>query len=308
MDKAKFANATAIASMLSTFPISLTAGEDPAMGRLEEVIVSARKIDENMQSVPVAVNTMSGDDVRALGVSSTRDILAFTPGATTTVAVADVSGISLRGISSGFRGASEDSGVMVAEDGEVVSRGFMHNNDLYDLRSVEVLRGPQGTTYGRNATAGVVSYFTERPTDEFQSRIILDAGSHNTYGIEGFISGALNDDLSARVSGKYAERGGYFENPISGDDIDAQDSSSLRTQISYNPLDDFSVLLKLHWTDFHSDHFSPRKNNISSRPQGLADFTGWGFVEYYEVSSDPWKVFTSQKGMGYDREVWGGAH
>lgn len=274
-------------------------------GLLEEVMVTARKVTESMQSVPVAVNSMTESDMRALGVATTRDVLAFTPGATVTSAVADVSGITLRGISSGNRGASEDSGVMVMEDGEVISRGFMHNSNMYDMARVEVLRGPQGTTFGRNATAGVVNFINERPSQEFASRIIVDAGDYDTFAVEGYVNGALSDTISGRLSGKYSERDGYFEDAITGDDIDAQDDISLRGQLLFEPSDDLVILLKAHWTDFHSDSFSPRKNNDSSIPIEFQSFTGWDFISYSEVSDDPWKVVNTETD-GYDREIWGG--
>ena len=123
--------------------------------RLEEVVVTARKVTENMQDVPVAVSSFSQETIEALNLHSARDVLAFTPGATANVLIADGSGLSLRGIASGNRGASEDAGLLIMKDNEVVSRGFMQNIPTFDIERVEVLRGPQGTTYGRNATAGV---------------------------------------------------------------------------------------------------------------------------------------------------------
>ncbi|MBN7796207.1 TonB-dependent receptor [Parahaliea mediterranea] len=297
--------AAAVSAVLLATAGARAQGGGQSAGLLEEVMVTARKVTESMQSVPVAVNSLSGADMRALGATTTRDVLAFTPGATVTTAVADVSGISLRGVDSGNRGASEDSGVMVMVDGEVVSRGFMHNGNIYDVARVEVLRGPQGSTFGRNATAGVVNFVSERPSEDFDAGVIADLGDYNFRAVEAFVNGALGNGISGRLSGKYSARDGYTEHAFTGEDIDAQDDISLRGQLLFEPADDLAVLLKAHWADFHSDAFSPRKTNVFAEPVGMAPFTGWGFVQYEEVSRDPWKVINSTTGGGYDRQVWG---
>lgn len=270
---------------------------------LEVVTVTARKVIENLQEVPVAVNTMKSADIRANNLATSQDVLGFTPGAEYIAATPENAGLSIRGVASGGGGASSDTGVLVMEDGEVISRSFMQNNKTFDIGRIEVLRGPQGTTYGRNATAGVVHFIGNRPSDYNEAKITLNVGNYNLRSIEGFINGAITDDVSGRLSGIYESRDGYSEDAITGDSLDNEKSYAVKAQMLYEPSDTFSALFKVHASDLHNEHPLPRKNANYDEPM-VTSIPGIGpIAAYMEVSDDPWKVQNSD--ADYKLKIWG---
>lgn len=270
---------------------------------LETIVVTARKVAENIQEVPVAVTTMKGDDIRANNLASSRDVLNFTPGAEYTATTPETSGLSIRGISSGGGGTSSDTGVLVVEDGEVISRNFMQNNKVFDLERIEVLRGPQGTTYGRNATAGVIHFISNRPSDYNEGKVTINVGNYNLKSIEAFVNGELSENISGRLSGIYESRDGYSKDAISGESLDNEKSYAVKTQFLYEPDDSFSLLFKAHASDLQNDHPSTRKNSNYDEPH-ITSIPGIGTIyEYTEVSDDPWEIVNGES--DYNLKIWG---
>jgi iron complex outermembrane receptor protein len=270
---------------------------------LETIVVTARKVAENIQEVPVAVTTMKSNDIRANNLASSRDVMSFTPGAEYTATTPETSGLSIRGISSGSGGTSSDTGVLVVEDGEVISRSFMQNNKTFDIERIEVLRGPQGTTYGRNATAGVIHFISSRPSDYNEGKVTVNVGNYNLKSIEAFVSGGLSEDVSGRLSGIYESRDGYYEDAISGESLDDEESYAVKAQFLYEPDDSFSLLFKTHASELQNDHPLARKNSNYDEPH-ITSIPGIGPIySYTEVSNDPWKVVNSE--ADYNLKIWG---
>jgi len=270
---------------------------------LETIVVTARKVAENLQEVPVAVNTMKTADIRANNLATSQDVLGFTPGAEYVAATPENSGLSIRGVSSGGGGASSDTGVLVMEDGEVISRSFMQNNKTFDIGRIEVLRGPQGTTYGRNATAGVIHFIGNRPSDYNEGKVTLNIGNYNLNSLEAFINGELTDSVYGRLSGIYESRDGYYEDANTGDSLDNEKSYAVKAQVLYEPNDSLSVLFKAHASDLQNDHPLARKNTNYGEPL-VTSIPGFGPVaSYTEVSDDPFNVVNSD--ADYQLKIWG---
>lgn len=294
--------ARAIQCMILSFAAADIAYSDSFA--LEEVVVTARKITENMQDVPVAVNSLTSEDIKALNVQNSQDVLIYTPGAEFTTGNPDKPGLSIRGIESGGRGTSVDTGVLVMEDGEVVSRAFMQVRGTFDVQRVEVLRGPQGTTYGRNATGGVVNFINNRPTEEFEAAVTTNVGSQELFSVEGFVSGPVTSGVTGRVSGIYSNRDGYSEDAETGDSLDDEETYSVRGRLQIDIDDTLSVLLTAHGSHLEEDYPLVRKNAEEDEPMvvGLGDNI---IYVYEEKSEDPWRALNTKS--DYELDVWGGS-
>ena len=270
---------------------------------LEKIVVTARKVVENLQEVPVAVSTMKTADIRANNLATSQDVLGFTPGAEFTAATPENSGLSIRGVSSGGGGASSDTGVLVMEDGEVISRSFMQNNKTFDIGRIEVLRGPQGTTYGRNATAGVIHFIGNRPSEYDEGKVTLNVGNYNLKSLEGFVNGTLTDDVYGRFSGIYESRDGYYEDANTGNSLDNEESYAVKAQVLYEPSESLSILFKGHASDLENEHPLARKNTNYEEPL-VTSIPGIGpIASYTEVSDDPFKIVNSD--ADYQLKIWG---
>lgn len=221
---------------------------------LEEVVVVAQKREQSIQDVSIAITAFSGDQMRELGVQSSVDIARFTPG----VSIAATSGgqdaqFTIRGVTqTDFNDSIEPPNAIYVDEGYMAT---VQGNrfGLFDVNRVEVLRGPQGTLFGRNATGGLVHYLTNKPTDEFEAYVDTLVGSNNQVRVEGAVSGPLGDNLSGRLSAVHSQHDEVIDNkypqgnqisPVTGqpfvpsesgqDDYWNDDSTGLRGQLKWD--------------------------------------------------------------------------
>lgn len=177
-----------------------------------EIIVTAQNRKENVQNVPIAINVISGDALKDKGVSDLKDIGKVAP----SVQITDDSSVihvTVRGIGTYSNDESQDSSVVVDVDGEYLNRGEVMNLALFDLDRVEVLRGPQGTLYGRNSTGGAVNFITRKPGDKFAVNADASYGNYNTVKINAGVDVPFGDIGGFRLSGTYNNHDGYFYHP-----------------------------------------------------------------------------------------------
>lgn len=186
-----------------------------AGGGLEEVIVTARKRQENVQNVPVAITAISGAQMERYDLASLENIAAVTP---QLVVVRGSSGsgadLSLRGIGSNFTSIGIEQSVAVNIDGVYYGQGRIINEGFFDMKQVEILKGPQALFFGKNATAGVISFTSADPGDEFEAmgRLGYETTADQTIA-EGFVSGPVNDKIGLRLAIRGSDMaGGYVEN------------------------------------------------------------------------------------------------
>lgn len=271
-------------------------------GTLETITVTARKVQENLQEVPVAVSTMSEGFIKDLNIVSVGDTLSFVPGATIISSSPGEQTFSIRGVASGGEGASSDSGVLVMVDNEVISRDFMRSAAMFDVQRVEILRGPQGTTYGRNATAGVLHVISNTPQGDDTASVTVDIGNYNRLNMDGYVDVDLSDTINGRLSFHTLQRDGYTEDAISGDDLDDWQENALRAQLLFEPSEKFSVLLRGNLSVEDGGNPGPRKAYDSNLTDGFRFDPG--AAPYADVSNDPWKVQNSD-GLFYEREIKG---
>ncbi len=222
----------------------------------EEIVVSAQKRDQNLQDVPVSVTAFSGGAMKALNLVNSVDIAGQTPGLNigTPVGEGNNASITLRGV--GLNDFNDNNEAPVAVYVDEVYQGALAGQtfQLFDMQRVEVLRGPQGTLYGRNATGGLVHFITARPTVETEAYGDLTYGSNNQIKFEGAVSGALTDKVQGRLSFATNHYDGYVENRA-GNDHNEAENYALRAQLNVDMTEKVSALLSFNWAK--SDVISP---------------------------------------------------
>lgn len=230
----------AIAATLATPTLTLAS-------ELEEVVVTAQKRAQSVQDVSAAVSAFSGDQLANAQINNIEDLQVMLPGLTFgndfNFAKIFVRGV---GMSSSFAGI--DPSVALHVDGAVISQAAAQFTSLYDLERVEVLRGPQGTLYGRNATGGSINLITAKPTDEFEGYSRLTVGGEDLNVIaEAAISGPLSDTVKARIAMRYHKRDGYGVHTGTGKDIDDANKFGARAQLHFQINDDVENLLAVEY-------------------------------------------------------------
>jgi iron complex outermembrane recepter protein len=273
---------------------------DDQLFQLEEVVVTARKISESVQDIPVAVNVFDSQTAKDLNITSVKDMVEFTPGATFASSFPGEQRVSIRGVSSGDGSASGGAGVLMMVDEEVIARDFMYSSAAFDISRVEVLRGPQGTTYGRNAAGGVVHVLSNLPTEETEIFTKINVGNYDLLETEAVLSGALTENALGRVALYTQKKDGYSEDAFTGKSVDDSDTTALRGTLLLEPSDDVEVILRANWSKDNKDNPAPRKLRDADQPDSAFAPT----LVLSEPSTDPWKVSNSD-GLYYDRDIWG---
>lgn len=207
---------------------------------LEEIVVTARGREETLQSAPLSVSVLGKQTLEDARVNRVDDFIALTSGIT--IANAQDAGtnfITIRGMSQTRNG---EPPVAVIVDGvlQVNSRTF--DQTLFDVENIQVLRGPQGARYGRNATGGAIIINTVGPSEEFEGYVRAGIGRGDEYSFEGSISGPIAEDtLSYRLSASYTDRNGVFENFVLDDQVDYFEDITVRGHLSWTPTTNFSA-------------------------------------------------------------------
>jgi iron complex outermembrane recepter protein len=201
---------------------------------LQEVVVTAQKRSENLQQVPIAISALSGDQLASMGVGSTEDLASASPGVLITEfgQAANAMAIYVRGIGQLDFAEHQESPVALYIDGAYVSFQGAASIGLYDLQQLSILRGPQGTLFGRNANGGVVQITTNQPTDNFTAYGQETVGSYGQFDTEGAISGPVTDNLDARFSFLYTRQSPWLDNTL-GPSLGADNTANARLQLLY---------------------------------------------------------------------------
>lgn len=208
-----------------TAALTLSAGMTVGTGHaasevvgLGEVVVTAQKRSERLQDVPIAVSVLSGEELQQSGVNVVQRLPEVTPG----LVINDLVGyqqIYIRGIGSEFAQPGVNQSVATHVDGVVIQNGIGVDQSFSDIERVEVLKGPQGSLYGRNATGGAINIITRRPTDELTLETAVGAGNFDQRSASVYLAGPLSDSFKVSFSGLYSRRDSYLTN-IGGRPID----------------------------------------------------------------------------------------
>jgi iron complex outermembrane recepter protein len=230
-----------IAMATSAAHAQAPASQAAASGQLGEIVVTAEKRPSTEQRTPIALNVATGKELAAAGVVSVNQIQNIAPSVNIAQNNANTL-ITIRGVSSRDYSETGDPAVAVSIDNFYLQRAFALNAAMFDVGRVEVLRGPQGTLYGRNATAGAINIATNKPSDKFELNGAAEVGNYGTLNLEGAVNVPVTDTLAVRVAGTRKTHQGYRNNGAVGDGDD-NDTSGARVHVAWKPTDRLSVLL-----------------------------------------------------------------
>jgi iron complex outermembrane receptor protein len=212
---------------------------------LEEIVVTARKRAETLEESPVSVRAFTQAEIASAGIETPHDFIGLTPNVTLVQTQnAGNSFINVRGIS---QARNSEMSVAVLVDGVLMTNPAQFNQQLFDIQQIEVLRGPQGALYGRNAIGGAITVVTQQPTDEMAGKFEIGADSGPGYTARGTISGPVGDSdtLKYRLSGSYVDTDGYIDNTFLREEADPYKDVSGRLKLLWEPSDTFSADLRL---------------------------------------------------------------
>ena len=289
--------AVSIASVLGGGPLlSVVAHAAEGGLMLEEIIVTAQKRQENLQDVAISVTAFSGQQMAELGVTNAIDLIAQVPGLNVSGAGGGaINNFSIRGVTQNDFAASQESPVAVYVDEAYISLNTITNFSLFDLERVEVLRGPQGTLFGRNATGGLVHYITMKPTQDFDGYVDFQFGEDGRTRAEGAVGGGLGERVSGRLAGVYDKNDGLIENDI-GPNTMLRDNYSVRGQLLFEASTDLSVLLKAQYAKEDAAR-GGYAHTVALDGNFVTDPNATDFFGYRDADGDPFTV--SQDFEGY---------
>lgn len=210
---------------------------------VEEIVVTAQFRSESLQDIPISISSVGGESLASSGVTDLTGISAQVPG----LYLSSYSTISpqlyIRGVGSNDDGITAEGAVGVYLDGIYVGRASAALFDLYDIDRVEVLRGPQGTLYGRNTNGGAIRIETTKAGPETRAAVELGVGNFSQRTARGTISGPLSDTVFAKVSAAYKERDGWSRDETTQRRLNDEDSFSIRGQLRFEPSADFEATI-----------------------------------------------------------------
>lgn len=206
-------------------------------GALEDIVVTAQKREQNLQDVPVAVTAITADTLINRNVSTISDLPRLAPSLTvTTGALPTNNSINLRGIGTvAFSTAIEPSVAVIVDDVALLQQAQAFSG-LSDIARIEVLRGPQGTLFGKNASAGALNIVSQGPTANFTGAVTGTATTDDEYRIDGVISGPLADGVGFRLNGFYGDRDGFIRNVYDGRRLNNDKSYGVRGRLAIDPV------------------------------------------------------------------------
>jgi outer membrane receptor protein involved in Fe transport len=219
-------------------PAAVAQEDGESTRTLSTVTVTTQKVEESIQDVPIAVSAFDEEALNRLQLTGGPDLVKSIPNVTFTKGNFTGFNFKIRGIGVDSVAQSGDAGVGVHQNDVPLTANRLFEAEFYDVERVEVLRGPQGTLYGRNATGGVFNLITAKPVlGEFQANAELTYGNENTFKAKGMVNLPLGDKAALRLAGSLLQRDGYVKNAVTGNDIDDRDLSSFRATFAVEPTD-----------------------------------------------------------------------
>lgn len=269
-----------LTAFLSATTLADQQGYEVSSKLLEEIVVTAQKRAESGQDVPVSLQAVSAATITELGASQLYDLSRVAP----SLSVGGIPGsqvqAGLRGVVDYSRNIGIDSRMGVYIDGVYQGRSSTSNQPLLGLESVEILRGPQGTLFGKNTVSGAISLNTKKPSDEFDAFASFGGGNYGYVTGSLYINGPLSDAVSGSIAVVQQERDGHYRNSVLGKKVGDWEQRGIRAQLSFEPSDALDVRL--------------------SADYGRNESTGPLFTKF----ADP--IYTTEKGPENDtQKFWG---
>jgi iron complex outermembrane receptor protein len=248
------ASALAIAAFASSAHAQDTAqpqnaaAEENLGGDGNDIVVTAQRREQRLQDVGIAVTALSAQQLERTNITASSDIVRLVPSLKVNTYSSAAAVFNIRGVSQNDYGDQQEPPVAVYQDDSYASSITLTGFPIFDTARVEVLRGPQGTLFGRNATGGAIQFISNQPSDQFGGYVKVTGGSYNALSLEGALSGPLADNLSVRLSGTRNTGGNYMKAIVPGmKDLGGQNNFALRGIAKWTASDSFSARLTLRY-------------------------------------------------------------
>ena len=290
---------------LVPFSLVLALAAGPALAQIEEIRVSARKLDEDLQQVPIAITAIGDQEIARKGIVNLDTLLQQTPSLILDRAFGPQDQrIVVRGLSP-TRGRQN---VAILQDGidissEAVNTGggsLLINPRLFDLERVEIVAGPQNALYGRSAFAGAINYITRKPGDEFYGRVGVQVGNYGNQEASFQVSGPITEGFSAGVTGMFWNSDGFFDNAFTGDRMASAEGTSIAGTLVFDPTDTLKITARVENTDDQfgmSPFLNMPFNATFPVPQAAIDAGITALTEVQGVNGDAISVSEMQPSM-----------
>ncbi len=286
--------AAAIASAVS---VNVHA-DDSLSFAIEEVVVTAQKRAQSVNDIGVTVTAFGGDDIKELGFETANDLAANTPGLSSTNATSGGTPIfAIRGIGLDDFNSNNSSGVGVYIDEVFAAYPVFLNGQLFDVERVEVLKGPQGTLYGKNTTGGAINFVSVKPNDEFEGYLSAGLSRWNTYKVEGAINGNVAEGVNSRLAVSSTQGDGWQEDIHTDKEYGEPDVLAMRSLTSFELSDTSELLLNLHYSKDEGTPLSPQNTN-ADQLYGLPQGTIGSSDDASEVNVGSLDVMRDEEGFG----------
>jgi len=234
---------------------ALCATDTMAQAVLEEVVVTARKRAETLAESPISVRAFTEGEIRASGIQTPQDFVDLTPNVTLVQTQSTGNSfLNIRGISSA-RNSELAAAILI--DGVLMSNATQLNQQLFDIQQIEVLRGPQGALYGRNAIGGAITITTKAPGDEHEGEIRVGAESAPGYSVKGYVGGPLNESgtVKYRLAGSIIDHDGYLENTYLNENADPYKDTSFRARINWDVSETLTTDFRVSYSKLDTQAF-----------------------------------------------------
>ena len=261
---------------------------------VETVTVTAQKREESLQDVPVAITAIDGEGLERRQVDDVQQITFETPSLSYSRAGGEAQ-LFVRGVGTDAFGVTIDPSVAIQMDGVYLARPQMALQQFLDIERVEILRGPQGTLYGRNATAGVVNLITRKPSSTTEGRIAASVGEFDRVDLQGAIGGG-SDRVTGRIAGRFLQDEGFTEDldPRGGSDVDDNDLTAFRGTLGFQGTDSFFGTVSIDSSDFSSGN----RTIIPLDNLGIADTLGALPRPAFDQTRNPDPTFLDHESSG----------
>jgi iron complex outermembrane receptor protein len=239
------AGASLAACVCLTSVAPVASAQEEGIAALEQIIVTAQRREENLQRVPIAVSALGSEMLEEFDVRTIRDVSSIVPNLwmETNTGLSSGARASLRGIGEDESYFTSDTPVGMYIDDVYIPRQTGALFDLNEVERIEVLRGPQGTLYGRNTSAGAIKIVTRKPSDELRAHVELTAGDYSRLDARAGLSGPLTDQLAGQIAVLSRTRDGYDRNLVNGARVNDQDVLAGRVALQFAPTDSLEFLL-----------------------------------------------------------------
>ena len=255
-------------------------------GGIDDIIITAQRQSQSLQDVPIAVSAFTAEALEKQQINNASDLQLTLPNITFTKSNFTGGVFTIRGVGDLCVGVTCDSATAIHINDLPLFGTRIFESEFFDLERVEVLRGPQGTLFGRNATAGVVNFITAKPDlTGFHAAAEGDYGNYSSKKVKGMINVPLGETLGLRVAGTYLKRGGYTENVFDDSNIDGRDLYSIRGSLRWKPSDNTTVDLMGYYFHEKDDRLRIQKQLCQRDPTGILGCLP-GKLEYGTVNGN----------------------